>query len=172
MHKTHRHADGSRVGSRPLCREGKHVSTSSNQDALPGFKAAKPKEFRIVFDGGSRGNPGKGYGSYEITSNGEPYHFVGRMEHGDRLTNNQAEYMTLIAALKWLAQELGEARKDAKVEIFGDSKLVASQINGVWKVKNQNMIPLVREAKELFRQFGRCTIEWHPRAKSVERLGH
>ncbi len=148
------------------------MTSTNNQGALPGFDASRPRDFRIVFDGGSLGNPGKGYGSYEIMSNGEPYHFVDRMEHGDRLTNNQAEYMTLIEALKWLAHDLGDAREDAKVAIFGDSKLVVSQVNGVWKVKNQNMIPLVREAKELFRQFGRCTIEWHPRAKSVERLGH
>lgn len=145
---------------------------NNTQGALPGFEAEKPREFRIVFDGGSLGNPGKGYGSYEITTSGDPYHFVDRMEHGDDLTNNQAEYMTLIAALRWLANDLGEARKRAKVTVFGDSKLVVSQVNGVWKVKNANMIPLVKEAKELFRQFGTCTIEWHPRAKSVERLGH
>lgn len=150
-----------------------HVPTGrQSQGALPGFDAAKPREFTIVFDGGSLGNPGLGYGSYEITSNGEPYHFVDRMEHGNDLTNNQAEYMTLIAALRWLSQDLGDARKQANVAIYGDSKLVVSQITGVWKVKNANMVPLVKEAKELFRQFGKCTIEWHPRAKSVERLGH
>lgn len=142
------------------------------QGFLPGFDAPKPHEFTIVFDGGSLGNPGLGYGSYEITSNGEPYHFVERMEHGKHLTNNQAEYMTLIAALHWLSGDLGDARKQARVTIFGDSKLVVSQINGVWKVKNANMVPLVREAKELFGRFGSCSIEWHPRAKSVERLGH
>lgn len=142
------------------------------QGDLPGFEAPKPRTFNIVFDGGSLGNPGLGYGSYEITSDGEPYHFVDRMEHGKDLTNNQAEYMTLIAALRWLSKDLGEARKQASVTIYGDSKLVVSQINGVWKVKNANMVPLVKEAKELFKEFGSCTIEWHPRAKSVERLGH
>jgi ribonuclease HI len=80
--------------------------------------------------------------------------------------------MTLIAALKWLAKDLGDNRKLSKITIFGDSKLVVSQVTGVWKVKNANMIPLVKEAKELFREFGSCSIEWHPRAKSVERLGH
>lgn len=159
----------------PFCLSGEkqHVSNGSNsQGALPGFDAPKPREFMIVFDGGSLGNPGKGYGSFEITSKGDPYHVADRMEYGDNLTNNQAEYMTLIEALKWLSADLGAESKQATVKIFGDSKLVVSQINGVWKVKNQNMIPLVKEAKELFRKFGTCTIEWHPRAKSVERLGH
>ena len=159
----------------PFRLSGEHhiVSPERNaQGALPGFDAPKPHKFNIVFDGGSLGNPGLGYGSYEITRDGELYHFVDRMEHGNDLTNNQAEYMTLIAALRWLAKDLGESRKQASVTIWGDSKLVVSQVNGVWKVKNANMVPLVKEAKELFRQFGSCTIEWHPRAKSVERLGH
>jgi ribonuclease HI len=142
------------------------------QGSLPGLTSNEDLQFSIVFDGGSLGNPGKGYGSYEILKNGEPYQFVDRMEHGNHLTNNQAEYMTLIAALEWLANDLGEQRKHANVAIFGDSKLVVSQITGVWKVKNGNMIPLVKQAKDLFTRFGRCTITWHPRAKSVERLGH
>jgi probable phosphoglycerate mutase len=144
----------------------------NGQGALPGFTSDSDLSFNIVFDGGSLGNPGKGYGSYEITRQGEPYHFVDRMEHGNNLTNNQAEYMTLIAALDWLAEDLGDRRKQAKVTIFGDSKLVVSQINGVWKVRNANMIPLVKQAKELVARFGSCTITWHPRAKSVDRLGH
>lgn len=147
-------------------------AAKTNQGSLPGMSTGNDLKFHIVFDGGSLGNPGKGYGSYEIMRNGEPYHFVDRMEHGNNLTNNQAEYMTLIAALNWLANDLGDRRKEAHIEIFGDSKLVVSQINGVWKVKNANMIPLVKQAKELFPEFGSCTITWHPRAKSVERLGH
>lgn len=150
------------------------MKTGNNaQSALPGFDSADTDlRFTIVFDGGSLGNPGKGYGSYEIAKNDDPYRFVDRMEHGNHLTNNQAEYMTLIAALDWLAHDLGAGAKRASVTIFGDSKLVVSQVNGVWKVKNANMIPLVKQAKDLVTKFGSCTIEWHPREKSVERLGH
>lgn len=141
------------------------------QEAL--LKTTPPKSltYEIVFDGGSLGNPGKGYGSYEIMSQGEVYRLQ-REEFTGSLTNNQAEYMTLIEALTWLADDLGENRTKATVTIHGDSKLVVSQINGVWKVKNERMIPLVKQAKDLFRQFGKCTITWHPRAKSVEKLGH
>ena len=137
------------------------------------LKTAPPKslEYEIVFDGGSLGNPGKGYGSFEIMSRGEVYK-MGREEYAGSITNNQAEYMTLIESLKWLANELGEDRARAIVTIHGDSKLVVNQINGTWKVKNARMVPLVDEAKKLFKQFGACTIAWHPRAKSVERLGH
>lgn len=156
------------------CLESKHSMRSAKtaQGTLPGITNDDDLQFSIVFDGGSLGNPGLGYGSYEILRNGEPYQFVDRMEHGNHLTNNQAEYMTLIAALEWLARDLGDLRKQARVTISGDSKLVVSQVTGVWKVKNANMIPLVKQTKELFTKFGSCTITWHPRAKSVERLGH
>ncbi|HWV24887.1 MAG TPA: ribonuclease HI family protein [Thermomicrobiales bacterium] len=146
--------------------------TPYTQEALLRTTPPESREFDIVFDGGSLGNPGKGYGSYEIMSAGEVYHGPHRHEYGDRITNNQAEYMTLIEALKWLASDLGDDRKRARVRIHGDSRLVVNQVNGVWKVKHANMIPLVDQVKKLFKEFGSCTIEWHPRAKSVERLGH
>ena len=141
------------------------------QEALLNTNQPKPLVFEIVFDGGSLGNPGKGYGSYEIMSQGEVYR-LSREDFQGTLTNNQAEYMTLIEALKWLSHHLGDDSQKATVTIHGDSKLVVNQINGTWKVKNIRMIPLVDEAKKLFKLFGRCVIAWHPRAKSVERLGH
>ena len=59
--------------------------------------------YDIVFDGGSKGDPGLGYGSYEITLDDE---VIARttLEYGDRVTNNQAEYTTLVRALEWLAE--------------------------------------------------------------------
>ena len=141
------------------------------QESLISTSPPDSLNFEIVFDGGSLGNPGKGYGSYEIMAEGEVYR-LSREEFTGTITNNQAEYMTLIEALKWLAGHLGEDRKKAKIMIHGDSKLVVNQINGTWKVKNVRMIPLVDEAKKLFAQFGSCRIAWHPRAKSVEKLGH
>ena len=165
--------EGSR--SAPFLLSGKQVMVKSGhgtQGSLPGMEPPKDMVFHIVFDGGSLGTPGKGYGSYVITSDDEVVQAVDRMEHGDRLTNNQAEYMTLIAALKSLAADLGEHSKQADVVIHGDSQLVVKQINGEWKVKHANMVPLVKEARELFKAFRSCTITWHPRAKSVERLGH
>jgi len=128
-------------------------------------------QFEIVFDGGSLGNPGKGYGSYEITSNGNVLQHI-RHKYGDNVTNNQAEYQTLIEALKWLRGSLGESRSAASVTIFGDSKLVINQVQGTWKVKNAGLQPLVREVQDLLSGFGQVTLAWHARANSVKRLGH
>jgi ribonuclease HI len=141
------------------------------QQHLLATRAPRSLDFSIVFDGGSLGNPGKGYGSYEIMSKGEPVRLQ-REEFGGSITNNQAEYMTLIEALKWLSSELGDDASKATVVIHGDSKLVINQINGTWKVKNIRMIPLVEQANQLLKRFGNVKISWHPRAESVKRLGH
>jgi ribonuclease HI len=133
--------------------------------------APSTSPFEIVFDGGSLGNPGKGYGSYQITLNGEPVRLE-RLEFGDNITNNQAEYRTLIAALAWLGTELGSHRAAAHVIVHGDSKLVINQVNGTWKVKHENMRPLVAAAKQEIAGFGSVQLMWHARVNSVKRLGH
>jgi len=141
------------------------------QPTLLGTEAPRTRSFQIVFDGGSLGNPGKGYGSYEIMSGGEVVR-LGREEYPGKLTNNQAEYMTLIEALKWLSGALGDDARTARVDIRGDSQLVIYQLTGKWKVKNARMVPLVEEARQLLRRFGITNIGWHPRAESVKKLGH
>lgn len=136
-----------------------------------GNPASAYRKFEIVFDGGALGNPGKGYGSYEITSEGSVL-CHNREEYGDRITNNQAEYMTLIHALRWLANHLGEERATAKVLVHGDSKLVLFQLLKKWKLKNEGLRPLYTEASALLREFFKVDLVWHPRARSVQRLGH
>lgn len=127
--------------------------------------------FEIVFDGGSLGNPGKGYGSYEITHRGAVHKHV-RHDYGDNVTNNQAEYQTLIESLRWLAADLGSNAASANVLVNGDSLLVINQLTGKWKVKNAGIRPLVDTALDLIKQFGSVKLTWHDRSNSVKRLGH
>ena len=68
--------------------------------------------FEIVFDGGSLGNPGRGYGSYILFG---PDDLIEKKkldyaDHGPAVTNNQAEYLTLINALESLSAKLGDRR--------------------------------------------------------------
>ncbi len=142
-----------------------------SHEQQPLFDAPKAASYEIVFDGGSLGNPGKGYGSYEITSNGAVVRHH-RHDYGDGVTNNQAEYQTLIEALAWLHQELGPAASAAKVTVNGDSQLVLNQLLGKWKVKNEGLRPLHQRASSLIRQFKSVALVWHDRSKSVARLGH
>ena len=143
----------------------------ASQSHLPLDNAAS-LSFEIVFDGGSLGNPGKGYGSYDITSNGNPYQKTLEIQYGDNITNNQAEYQTLIEALSWLKQDLGDRARQATVSVHGDSKLVIMQSLGKWKVNHQGLRPLNQQVKDLMTAFGSVSLQWHARAKSVARLGH
>ena len=125
---------------------------------------------QIVFDGGSIGNPGQGYGSYQLTVRGkaeEPK----RLQFGDGYTNNEAEYDTLIAAVEAVLRRAKEPKR-VQLEIRGDSQLVIKQIKGVWKVKEPRMLDRVRRLHGLLQQFGSWNAEWHGRANSVKALGH
>lgn len=131
-------------------------------------------DYTIVFDGGSKGNPGLGYGSYEVATRtgGRKQK---RLEFGDRITNNEAEYLTLIAALEDVAATIerhGRQPSEFGVLVRGDSQLVVQQVLGRWKVRHPNMIPLHARARALLASFGRSDVAWHARANSVRTLGH
>lgn len=128
--------------------------------------------FEIVFDGGSKGNPGKGYGSFEINRNGELFDRQIEMPFGDHLTNNQAEYMALIRGLKAVIENPQIDALKSEIVIRGDSQLVIKQLNGEWKVKNANMQPLWAEARGLLTEVGKWQAVWHDRSNSVKILGH
>jgi ribonuclease HI len=144
------------------------------QQSLTGFEPTGSSQFTIVFDGGSRGNPGHGYGSYKILGpTGELAHEELNFDYlGNRVTNNQAEYLSLISALERLAQLLGEKTSNAEVVVRGDSQLVINQLLGSWRVKNAELQPLHQRARELLRKFSRSQLLWHDRSHSVRVLGH
>ncbi|RME83998.1 MAG: reverse transcriptase-like protein [Caldilineae bacterium] len=139
---------------------------------LPGQAPEAP--IRIVFDGGSKGNPGQGYGSYAVEWPGEPRQVV-RLQFGDMVTNNEAEYDTLIAALEAVLKRLEEQGVDpatAKVEIWGDSQLVVNQVSGAWQCREPRLQPRRDRVRALMARFGQATLRYHPREQSVEELGH
>lgn len=103
-------------------------------------------------DGASRGNPGlSGVGVHLIGPEGEEdhlYEFLGEQ------TNNQAEYKAMILALKTLAE-----RKVPSVLLRADSELMVKQMRGEYRVKNERIIPLHKEASALVSQFKSVTFE-------------
>ena len=132
------------------------------------------ESYRIVFDGGSLGNPGRGYGSFDIRgpNNYTAAEKLNYDSRGNRVTNNEAEYLTLIAALERLDRDLGTNAKTSKVSVFGDSQLVISQLNGRWKVRKEELKPMHYQASVLLGRFDRFELTWHPRKESVKLLGH
>ena len=132
-------------------------------------------DYTIIFDGGSRGNPGQGYGSYALQRNEDGKLRRSRLRFGDQVTSNQAEYQALIAALEDLISTIvkaGRSPKDFSAEIKGDSRLVMRQIEGSWKTKSLNLMPLRDRVEELLARMGSFELTWQPREESEKLLGH
>ncbi len=133
-------------------------------------------DYTLIFDGGSIGNPGPGYGSFRLVRNADGRKRTRRLDFGPQVTNNQAEYRALIAGLAHLVamiERAGKSPGDYRVAVQGDSRLVVNQVTGQWKVREPGLKPLHEQALALFRRFHPdSTIAWHERAASVRVLGH
>jgi ribonuclease HI len=90
------------------------------------------------FDGGARGNPGVA-------------------------TNNMAEYRGLLAALRWAVDHGVTA-----LHVRGDSLLLVQQMRGVYRVKNEGLLPLYREARHLCARIGQVSFEHIPRKRNTD----
>jgi len=77
-------------------------------------------------------------------------------------TNNEAEYSALIKGIE-LAIEMNVAH----LKIHADSQLVVNQINGEFKVKHENMIPLHKQANELLNDLESWEINYIPREQNT-----
>jgi ribonuclease HI len=132
-------------------------------------------DYLLIFDGGSRGNPGWGYGSYAIIRVQDGAQRLKRLELGDGYTNNEAEYDTLVAALKHLIQRIeqaGRRPREFAVEVRGDSTLVINQLLGKWKAKDARMRERRGRCLRLLGQFRAVELKTQPREESVRVLGH
>jgi ribonuclease HI len=151
----------------------------------------------LLFDGGNGASLDKeAYGSYRIiTSAGD--NRITRVSFGTGYTNNDAEYMTLIAGLNHIlmaCEVKGIAPFDVELSIKGDSMLVKEQIgtytyrdvgelltgditarmylwNG-WKVNVKRLEPLRDEARKLLEKFYTFDYQHIPRKEVVKVLGH
>ena len=87
------------------------------------------------------------------------------------LTSNISEYFGIITALYAIANNI-EKWKDKPIEIVGDSLLIISQVNGDYKTKNTDLLPLNNLARTILndlRQQGlNITIKWVGRESNHE----
>lgn len=111
------------------------------------FKIYPEYDYKLNFDGCSKGNPGIAgagaalyYFNEEIWCN---YKFL-----GNNYTNNYAEYSGLILGLE-------EAKKlnIKHIKVEGDSLLVINQMKDKYKCKSENLIELYNKAKEIVSSF-------------------
>jgi len=105
------------------------------------------KKYKLFSDGACRGNPGVGGAGAVITDDRENVIWEGK-EYLGHCTNNIAEYRALILGLK------GALTNGYKsLEVYLDSELLAKQINGSYRVKNENLQVLMKEVRSLLTSF-------------------
>ena len=116
--------------------------------------------YQLFTDGACRGNPGVGGAGAVITTSKGDVIWEGK-RYLDRCTNNIAEYQALILGLEG-ARQIGVRH----LEICLDSELLARQINGVYRVKNENLIPLMKAVRGVLSLFESVSVRHVPRAQN------
>jgi ribonuclease HI len=107
----------------------------------------------IYVDGA--GGDNSGYGFY-VKETGESFY-----EKKPNITNNQAEYIAIISALKKFVETKEE------VAIYSDSKNTVSQLNHDYAINNEQLRALAREAWELLAKNPKIKISWIPRKENL-----
>ena len=100
-------------------------------------------DYKLMFDGGSRGNPGIS-GAGAVLYNFDKEIWFDTFFVGENSTNNHAEYAGLILGL-----QQAKALDIKYLRVEGDSLLVINQMNGIYKCKSLNLIDLYDKAKDL-----------------------
>lgn len=119
-------------------------------------------KLRLFIDGASRGNPGPAaLGVFVQDGRGRVVAELG--EYLGQTTNNVAEYRALLRAL-----EEAHARGADEVEVLADSDLLVRQIEGSYRVKSPNLIPLHHEAVQALAGFRQWRISHIPRTRNAE----
>jgi len=109
---------------------------------------------RSIYVDGS-GGANSGYGFF-VNETGESFY-----ENKPNITNNQAENMAIISALRKFENS------DDEIKIFSDSKNTVNQLNHEFAINNDELRSLAREAWSLIANFSNLTLTWVPRSKNL-----
>jgi len=107
-----------------------------------------------IFVDGS-GGPNSGFGFF-VKETGESFY-----KKEPNITNNQAEYMAIISALKKFSGTADE------IVIYSDSKNTVSQLNHEFAINNDQLRTLARETWDLVAKFPNLKINWIPRNQNL-----
>ena len=107
-----------------------------------------------IFVDGS-GGPNSGFGFF-VKETGESFY-----KKEPNITNNQAEYMAIISALKKFSGTTDE------IIIYSDSKNTVSQLNHEFAINNDQLRTLARETWDLIAKFPNLQINWIPRNQNL-----
>ena len=107
----------------------------------------------VYVDGSGGDNSGYGY---FVKETGDSFY-----EKKPNITNNQAEYMAIIEALKKFVDS------DEEITIYSDSKNTVSQLNHDYAINNEQLRKLAQEAWSLIGKFSNLTLTWIPRKENL-----
>ena len=107
----------------------------------------------IYVDGS--GGPNSGFGFF-VKETGESFY-----KKEPNITNNQAEYMAIIAVLKKFTDFKEE------LNIHSDSKNTVSQLNHEYAINDSNLRTLAMEAWSMISKYPNLKIKWIPRNENL-----
>ena len=116
----------------------------------------------IATDGAARGNPGLA-GAGVVIKDAAGRRLEAIHKFLGVTTNNQAEYRALIEGLRAALHHNPEA-----VTVRMDSELVVKQMNGQYRVRHPEILPLYLEAVEAVSALPEVTFEYVPRERNRE----
>lgn len=121
----------------------------------------------VYVDGAAKGNPGPAGIGVRLELEGVV--LCEQSEYIGNATNNVAEYKALIYGL-----EIARRLRIARVNAVSDSELMVRQLNGEYKVKNENLLPLYNSVRELAGAFEEFRIRHVSRTenKHADRLAN
>ena len=99
---------------------------------------------KIYSDGGARGNPGPAASAFVVIINRKVIYSENK--YLGKATNNVAEYTAVLMAARWLEKNK-KKYVNYKVNFFMDSELLMKQLKGEYKVRSENLIPLMKKIK-------------------------
>ena len=114
-------------------------------------------KWHIYIDGACSGNPGdSGAGMVVFDESGAE--LMRDSKYLGRMTNNMAEYEALLNALE-------KARENSitHLSVYTDSQLVACQVSGQYRVRDEKLRPYVQKALYSIRSFESFNLQHIPR---------
>jgi ribonuclease HI len=130
-------------------------------------KSTATESLTVVFDGGAK--PNLCYGSFAVVE--WPDRPIERREFEGYSTNNEAEMLTAIQALRFL-NLVTPSPKSVAVKLKGDSMLAVNCLSGRWKIRQPRLQAIAHQFREIADYFHSVSFEWHSRNNSVSILGH
>ena len=107
----------------------------------------------VYVDGSGGSNSGFGF---FVKETGESFY-----EKKPEITNNQAEYLAIILALKKYVGTNDE------ITIYSDSKNTVNQLNHEFAINNEQLRDLARESWIIIAKFSKLSIVWIPRKENL-----